>query len=184
MASETTSPAGRLAELRLSARGWHGVQLAVIGFVGLCGVLKRENAGTSTWLEALAGLLVLAAFALACLATYLVGRAAWPLYDARAAPDDDARELARTSRRLTRGLALTFLAVGMLALGSVSSWWPSDDEGSAGAAAASVEVSAQGSSFCGQLADSPAGTVRVVGGEQPVQVAIEALTAIRSVDAC
>src|SRR3712207_8556040 len=34
---------GRLDELRASARGWHGVQLAVLGFIGLCGVLQEEQ---------------------------------------------------------------------------------------------------------------------------------------------
>src|SRR5215218_4979119 len=156
-------PSGRLAELRLSARGWHGVQLAVIGFVGLCGVIKRDSASTPTWLEILSGILVLAALVLACLATYLVGRAAWPLYDGRrrGAPEDESGELLRTSHRLTRGLLLTFTAVALVALGSASSWWPSGD---AGGDAASVQVEAQGSSFCGQLADAPAGRVRLEGG--------------------
>ena len=34
----------RLTELRNSARGWHGVQLAVLGFIGLCGVLQSGAA--------------------------------------------------------------------------------------------------------------------------------------------
>ena len=44
----------RIAELRGSARGWHGVQLAVLGFIGLCGVL-REGAGSGEphWLQVL-----------------------------------------------------------------------------------------------------------------------------------
>src|SRR5215217_1064887 len=106
---EPSPPAGRLAELRLSARGWHGIQLAVIGFVGLCGVLKRETPGAPDWVQSLAGYLALAALALACLATYQVGRAAWPLYDVRRAIPPVAEELPRTSRRITTGLALTFL---------------------------------------------------------------------------
>jgi hypothetical protein len=179
-------PAGRLAELRLSARGWHGVQLAVIGFVGLCGVIKRESPSVPTWLEVLSGILVLAALFLACLATYLVGRVAWPLYEPRrraAADDDDPGEIARSSRRLTRGLMLTFVAVALVALASAASWWPTDEGGAAGGAAF-VEVQAQGSSFCGTLGEAPAGAVRLEGGDQPVQVAIEALSSIRSVESC
>jgi len=45
------------------------VQLAVIGFVGLCGVLKSGSDAGPTWLEILAGILVLIALVLACLAT-------------------------------------------------------------------------------------------------------------------
>jgi hypothetical protein len=179
-------PSGRLAELRLSARGWHGVQLAVIGFVGLCGVIKRESPSVPTWLEILSGILVLAALLLACLATYLVGRVAWPLYDPRrrGADEDDPGEISRSSRRLTRGLLLTFVAVARVALASAASWWPSKEAGGGAAGAAFVEVEAQGSSFCGTLGDSPPGTVRVEGGDQPVQVAIDALSSIRPVDGC
>jgi hypothetical protein len=39
---ETMVGDGRLAELRTSARGWHGVQLAVLGFIGLCAVLQGQ----------------------------------------------------------------------------------------------------------------------------------------------
>src|SRR6476469_5318107 len=75
----------RIAGLRGSARGWHGVQLAVLGFIGLCGVL-REGAGSGEphWLQVLSGLLVLTAFGIACLATVLVALAAWPVYAPRA----------------------------------------------------------------------------------------------------
>src|ERR687896_1676852 len=99
--SETTSPAGRLAELRLSARGWHGVQLAVIGFIGLCGVLQGGRPENPMWLQVFAGVLALVALALACVATFLVALVAWPLYGGREpAVSDDARELERDGRRL------------------------------------------------------------------------------------
>jgi len=179
-----STPSGRLAELRVSARGWHGVQLAVIGFVGLCGVLKRDSDTTPTWLEISSGILVITALALACLATYLVGRAAWPIYgaDDRAAAGGDASELERTSHRLKRGLLLTFLAVGLLALGSASSWWPSADDGEAGSA--SVQVRAQGQSFCGQLTSAPDGVLALDTAGRPVQIQVAALTSVRSVDGC
>src|SRR3954453_2235661 len=108
------TPASRLEELRGSAKGWHGVQLAVVGFIGFCGVLKGEGSTAPHWIEALAGIAVLVALGLACFAPYLVGRAAWPLYGARV-PErtDDAREIALTSRRLTTGLALTFIAIAL-----------------------------------------------------------------------
>ena len=177
----------RLAELRVPARGWHGIQLAVIGFVGLCGVLKRDSNATPTWLEVWAGILALAALALSCFATYLVGRAAWPIYGAhdRATAGDDAGELERTSRRLKQGLLLTFVAVGLLALGSASSWWPSDDgDDASGSASASVQVQAEGRSFCGRLADAPAGVLALETADRPVQIRVAALTSVRSVDGC
>src|SRR3954454_14541262 len=100
------SAESRLEELRASAKGWHGIQLAVLGFIGFCGVLKGEGSTAPHWMEVLAGILVLVSLGVALFATYLVGRAAWPLYGARGtARADDSTELARTSRRLTTGLA-------------------------------------------------------------------------------
>jgi hypothetical protein len=172
--------AQRLAELRSSARGWHGIQLAVIGFVGLCGVLKGEGSGTPDWVQALAGYLALAALVLACLATYQVGRAAWPLYNVRRSAPPVAEELLRTSRRITSGLAMTFVAVALIALAGVSSWWPADDE----AEGATVQLEAGGTSVCGTLAQAQPGAVAVVAGGRQVAVAIEQLTALRPGDGC
>jgi hypothetical protein len=131
MSATTQAPpqTGRLAELRDSARGWHGVQLAVLGFIGLCGAINDGTPQNPTWLQTLATVLVLAALGAACLATFLVGRAAWPLYGPkrRVMPEDDDDEIRATSRRLTTGLALTFVAVVLLALGSLTSWWPREE---------------------------------------------------------
>ena len=141
----------RLTELRTSARGWHGVQLAVLGFIGLCGVLSGGSAAPA-WLEWLSMWLALAALACACLATFLVGAAAWPLYRARAPASGEA-EIEKTSRRVTSGLALTFVAVILLALATASSWWPSDEDDDR------VQVqTASGQTACGELAASQTGT--------------------------
>ena len=163
-----------------SAKGWHGVQLAVIGFIGFCGVLKGEGSTAPGWMEALAGILVLVSLGLALFATWLVGRAAWPLYGARGGGrGDDATEIERTSRRLTTGLALTFTAIALLALAGTSSWWPSR-----GGSDATVELQAGGASVCGELAESRPGAVRVETDDQPVEVPISELDALQPVDGC
>src|SRR3954453_6131541 len=168
------TPASRLEELRGSAKGGHGVQLAVLGFIGFCGVLKGEGSTAPHWMEALAGILVLVSLAIALYATYLVGRAAWPLYGARGAePGDDAAEVARTSRRLTTGLALTFTAIALLALAGTSSWWPSG-----GGSSQSVELQAGDSSGCGTLTTATRpDAVRVDTDQQPVEVPLSQLSA-------
>lgn len=75
-----------VAELRSSARGWHGVQVAVIGFIGLCGFLQDGRPDNPVWLQVFAGILALAARSCsACVATFLVARVAWPLYQRRQA---------------------------------------------------------------------------------------------------
>ncbi len=135
------------------------------------------------WLQTLAGILVLAALLLACVATYLVGRAAWPVYgaDARASAADEPEALRRASRDLTRGLLLTFVAVAVLALGAASAWWP-EDEADAGNL---VEAQATtGESWCGRLADAQTGTVRIASDQGPVVVELRSLAALRPVDGC
>ena len=128
-----------LAQLRTSARGWHGVQLATIGFIGLCGVLQGGRPDNPMWLQVFAGLLALAALALACVATFLVARVAWPLYGGReTVAADEAAELARDGARLRKGLVLTFAAVAILGLGTATGWWPQPEANARGGALVSV----------------------------------------------
>ena len=175
---DTVRTDDRLAELRTSARGWHGVQLAVLGFIGLCGVLTGDSAAPG-WFEWLSMTLALTALACACLATFLVGAAAWPLYGARAPAQDPAGELEKTSRRVTSGLALTFVAVILLALATASSWWP-DDDGSG-----SVRVqTASGQTACGELTSAQTGTLALTSGGRSVAVPLEQIAAVAPADGC
>ncbi|HEV7805626.1 MAG TPA: hypothetical protein VGO80_07410 [Solirubrobacteraceae bacterium] len=172
----------RLLELRASAKGWHGVQMAVLGFIGLCGVLQRDDGGDPTWLQVWALLLALAALLTALWAIVLVGRAAWPLYgplpELPSESDYEAR-LRVTSRQLSRGLALTFVSVALLALGTASAWWPSESE------AGLVEVQADsGQRVCGALAEAPQGELRIISGESTVSVSLQSVSAVRVVDSC
>lgn len=189
MDSATAAPQDRLAELRVSAKGWHGVQLAALGFIGLCGVIQTGDE-TDPWaLQVISGVLVLVAFVLACAGIYLVGRAAWPLYRGDPAPGADERAVAHTSRLLTRGLLMTFLSVASVALATTASWWPKEGAGGkdgAGAGAAQVRVqTTDGRSACGELRESPqAGTLRVRAGSQPVDVALGALASVVPVSGC
>src|SRR5919108_1591621 len=100
------------AEARDSARGWHQIQLAVLGFVGLCGVLQRGRPDNPMWLQTLAGLLVVGALIAAVVAIFIVGRVAWP----------PAGVPARSAGPLRAGILLTFVALGILALRAASMW--------------------------------------------------------------
>lgn len=186
-AGEPAAPPDRLAELRSSAKGWHGIQLAALGFIGLCGVIQTGDAREPWGLQVLAGILVLVAFSLACAGIYLVGRAAWPLYrgdPAAPAGDDAAAAIDVTSRQLTRGLLMTFLSVAALALATATSWWPEEQD--AGGAAVTVQVRTEdGRTACGELTPSPQpGTVRVVRDAQPVLLSLDALASVAPVDGC
>ena len=174
----------RLGELRTSARGWHGVQLAVLGFIGLCGVLQ-QHAGSAQphWLQVLAGLLAFAAFGIACVATVLVALAAWPVYAARPRATDDDAEVASTSRRLRTGITLTYAAVAVIALATSSAWWPDDQTG--GEVASSVEVTTGAGRICGDLASpSDQGVLAISAGGRVVEVALSDVVSLRPVDTC
>lgn len=172
----------RLAELRNSARGWHGLQLAAIGFIGLCGVLQGGRPDNPWWLQVWSGILAVSALGLACIATLLVALVAWPLYGARE-PADDARALDRDARRLKRGLALTFAALAILALGTASGWWPQEDGGGGGADLVAVEGT-NGDRVCGQLGEAGPGNLSLSVDGDPVVVSLQNVATVAPVDTC
>ena len=182
--ADAEGPPGRLAELRASARGWHGIQLAVIGFIGFCGVLQNGRPDNPTWLQVYAAILVLVALVLACTATFLVGRVAWPLLGGRAAPAADAAaELELEGRRLRRGLLLTFVAVAVLALATASGWWPQPEADNGATNLVAVQVGS-GQRVCGTLGEANPGTLRVSVGGRPVDLSLQDVAAIAPVDHC
>lgn len=161
-------------ELALSARGWHGAQLAVLGFIGLCGVLSEAGgAAAPRPVQVAAAVLVLSALVLQCAAVALVAGVAWPL-----AP---ARDLARRRRRLRGGVATTFVAVALLALGTTVGWWPQrDGDGPDGA----VEVSTTQGTLCGSLRPGPDGTVALLAPTGVVHVPAARVLRLRPVNEC
>lgn len=168
-------------ELRSSAKGWHGVQLAVLGFIGLCGALQSGSDGSGPgWLQKLAAVLVLAALAVACLATVLVASEAWPVRAGRSGatggPDDDLR---RGGRRLRTGIALTYLAVVLAALATSTSWWPRDGRGSD-----LVEVSTAQGTFCGRLVSSAGGSLALEIAGRSLAVPLDQVAGLRPVASC
>jgi hypothetical protein len=173
-----------LAQLRTSARGWHGVQLATIGFIGLCGVLQGGRPDNPMWLQVLAGLLALAALALACVATFLVARVAWPLYGGReTVAADEAAELVRDGARLRKGLVLTFAAVAVLGLGTATGWWPQPDGTADGGGLVSVQAT-NGERWCGALRDAGPGRLSVSVNGSPVVLSLGDVAAVSPVDSC
>ena len=65
--------------------------------------------------------------------------------------------------------------------GTGSSWWPSES----GAGAGLVEVQASsGERVCGELAEAPAGQLRIIADGSPVSVGLHAVSSLRSVDSC
>jgi hypothetical protein len=170
-----------LRELANSARGWHGVQLAVLAFIGLCGVLSDVDPAMPRWLQVTAGALAAAALIASCLSIFIVARVAWP-FSSRAADGDVPQEAAR---RLRTGIALTYVAVGLMALAASSSWWPSPDGARIDGSGATVRITDQaGRTACGTIIDGPTATIRLATADGPIELAATGLADIVPVDGC
>jgi len=78
----TAAAADRLERLSSSARGWHTIQMAVLGFIGICGILRTGSGAAPRAVQWLAAALAVAALAVACAAIFMVGRVAYPVSDA------------------------------------------------------------------------------------------------------
>lgn len=173
----STLPHDPVSQLAASARGWHRIQLAVLGFVGICGVLwAGGDPSGPAGLQWVAGTLAVGAFVLALLATYLVGRVAHPFYGVVAT---HLPASAGGPGMLRAGIRLTYLAVALLVAASLSAWWP----GPAGAGAVEVR-DATGRTWCGELVDAPAGAVRLDTADGPVTVPADRIAQLRPVTGC
>ncbi|MFB7373739.1 hypothetical protein ACFC0D_28240 [Streptomyces sp. NPDC056222] len=163
--------------LQASARGWMSLQLPVLGFVGLCGALKSGN-GTAAprVVEAVAGVLVLLALAVACLSTYLVARTAWPLFGG-----PGAGGAAGEARRLRTGIGLTFAAVALTAAAATVAWWPEPESADS---AALVEVATSSGTWCGSLLPGTEGAVRLSAEGRSVDVPLTGVLGVTPVTAC
>ncbi|MET0144025.1 MAG: hypothetical protein ABW328_04465 [Ilumatobacteraceae bacterium] len=179
------------AEFVRSARGWNGVQLAALAFIGLCGVLSSGGTGAPRWVQIVAGGLALLALGLACSSIFLVASVAWPLSSPGGRqPHPHTGGGDRAVNRLRLGVIMTFAAVAAMALAASSGWWPvqsaaSADTPSAGSAAAVVEITdGNGRTACGELVDAPAGAVRLDTSGGRVELAIARMAAIGPATGC
>jgi hypothetical protein len=175
------APESPLAELRTSARGWQSLQLAVIGFIGLCGVLQDGRPDNPKWIQVWAGLLALVALVLALIAMFVVARVAWPLYGGREPALAEAEAVSLEGRRLRMGLVLTVASLAALALGTASGWWPQSEEG--GGDLVAVQA-ADGQSWCGALGEAAPGALRIEVEGAPVVVSLDDVAALGPVDSC
>ena len=168
----------RQEELSASARGWHTIQMAVLGFIGICGVLRTTGSSPAPRaVEWLAAALAVAALVAACLAVFTVGRVAYPVStatgDAGVSPD------AAGAARLRAGIRLTIVALILAVLAGLSGWWPS-----AAAATATAITGTTGQAWCGQLVDGPTGAISVRTANGVIAVPAQAIAQVRPVAAC
>ena len=177
-ARPAAAPGDRLKELSASARGWHTIQMAVLGFIGICGVLRTADSPAPRAVQWLAAALAVAALAAASLAIFNVGRVAYPVSDA----PDGASPLptaGRAASRLRAGIRLTVVAVILAVIAALSGWWPSSSS-----TAAVAVTGANGQAWCGPLVSGPAGAISVRTGNGVVTVPAQGIAQVRPVDQC
>jgi hypothetical protein len=180
-------PAGKITQIRASAVAWQKIQFAVLGFIGLCGVLKGTGtSGGPHNLQMVAAILIVLALIVASYATFLVGRAAWPLYSADGPPPADPSmsvndEIKRTSRSLRVGLGLTFVALILASLAATSSWWPA--KGVSSAALISVSTTS-GATLCGTWAGDSNGSLVLQFSGQQDQIPLSQITMVNPTSSC
>jgi hypothetical protein len=177
-AGTAAAPADRLEKLSASARGWHTIQVAVLGFIGICGVLRTTSSPAPRAVQWLAAALAVAALAAACVAIFTVGRVAYPVSDAAdgatAVPD-----AAGAAGRLRAGIRLTIVALILAVIAALSGWWP------APSTTAAVAVTAtSGQAWCGPLVSGPASAISVRTARGVVTVPAQAIAQIRPVAQC
>ena len=174
-AHTAAAPADRLEKLSTSARGWHTIQMAVLGFIGICGVLRTASSPAPRAVQWLAAALAVAALAAACVAIFTVGRVAYPVSDAA----DGGDAVPGAAARLRAGIRLTIVALILAVIAALSGWWPA---ASTTAAVAVTATSGQG--WCGPLASGPAGAVSVRTANGVVTVPAQAIAQVRPVAQC
>jgi hypothetical protein len=161
--------------LSASARGWHTIQMAVLGFIGICGVLRTTSSTAPRAVQWLAGALAVAALAVACMAIFTVGRVAYPIGDA---PDGD-RAVAGGSARLRTGIRLTVAALILAVIAALSGWWPAPASNPAVAV-----TGATGQAWCGPVVSGPAGAISVRTASGMITVPTQAIAQVSPVGRC
>lgn len=156
-----------------SAKGWHNIQLAVMGFIGLCGVLRMGETPTGPeWLSWWSAGMSVAAFISGIISMWMVGGVAFPLYGGGQMPRNAAG-------RLKGGIGMTFATIVMMTLGAIGGWWPTGGN--------NVQVSdPSGNSACGELMQgAPSGSMWLqTDAGRVVTVSLKNVAEIRQVSTC
>ena len=170
-----TAPGDRLESLSASARGWHTIQMAVLGFIGICGILRTTSSSAPRAVLWLAGALAVAALGVACMAIFTVGLVAYPVSDAV----DGDRAVAGGTARLRAGIRLTIVALILAVIAALSGWWPSPANNPAVAVTGTT-----GQAWCGPLVNGPADAISVRTANGIITVPTQAIAQVSPVALC
>jgi hypothetical protein len=165
----------RLETLSASARGWHTIEMAVLGFIGICGILRTTSSSAPHAVQWLAGALAVAALAVACTAIFTVGRIAYPVGDAL----EGDRAMADGTARLRAGIRLTIVALTLAVIAALSGWWRSPASNPAVAVTGTT-----GQAWCGPLVSGPADAISVRTANGIIAVPTQAIAQVSPIGRC
>ena len=176
-AQQVATSVDRPAELSASARGWHTIQMAVLGFIGICGILRTASSSAPRAVQWLAVALAVAALAAACVAIFTVGRVAYPV---NAAGNPSAPpSVAHAAARLRAGIRLTIVALILAVIAALSGWWPATVSTNAVAVTGTT-----GQAWCGALVNGPAGAISVRTANGVITVPAQAIAQVSPAAQC
>lgn len=160
-----------------SAREWQNLQLAVLGFVGLCGVLSGDDSGRTRprWLQEVGAVTAFGGFAMAVVGILLVATVAHPVF--RRPPAGSA-----AVSRLIVGIALTFAAAALTAVAALTWWWPQPARQPP--AAPKIEVTTSQGTVCGIAVPGRTGAVHLDADGEQVVIPLRRLLALDVVEDC
>jgi len=164
--------------LQKSAREWQRVQVGVLGFVGLCGMLRGDSGEEQPlWLQKSGGLAAVAALVAAILAVTFVATIAQP-FGARSI------SLQAPQRRLRIGIGTTFVALGLTVISALGMWWPHETNKLTGGSGEYVVVVTNSGSSCGTLVGSAPGSLKLEVAGRLLTLPLSRVVAIQSVTTC
>ena len=179
-----------LEALSASARGWHRIQLAVLGFIGFCGILWEGDDTAGALVQYVGLALIVTAFVLAMGSILLVGRVAHPV-GGPVARGADAGVLAGRTRNLRAGIWGTYVAVALLVLATLSSWLPpgvpggeGPEDAVAGGDRRAVVVDVTARSWCGEPVHEDDEVVRLRTTEGELELPRDRIAALHPVGVC
>jgi hypothetical protein len=174
----SAAPDGRLDKLSTTARGWHTVQMAVLGFIGICGILHSSDGSAPRLVQVIAGILSAVAFGLALLSVLMVGRVAYPI-----TPGTGDAGLARARGQLRNGIRTTVAALALIVLATLSGWWPHPTDAAAGGASVAIS-DANGQTWCGSIVPGPDDAISLQTANGVVAVPAQMVAQLRAVTTC
>jgi hypothetical protein len=180
-AGPTAHPADRLERLSATARGWHTIQLAALGFIGICGVLRTADSPAPRAVQVVAAALAVAALAVATTAIFAVGRVAYPLGEASGAATTPLA--AQAAARLRTGIRLTIVAMVLAVVAALSGWWPASPAAATATAAVAVTATS-GQAWCGPVVTGPGGAISVRTGNGIITIPAQVIARVRPVTQC